>query len=100
MAVALHRGFFETLPVLEEVSPEDADIAWLVYDLVFDEQNHQYQLQLDRKVYTLFRPALDQITTPVPGAVEDFLGHLQSKLDEKLDSENNPPDAPTLDQLL
>lgn len=38
-----------------------------------------------------------KLTTAEAGPVENFIGHLQSKLDEKLD--NNPPDAPALNDL-
>lgn len=99
-AVALHRGFYDTLPNLDEVDPSEADIAWFIYDLEREESSNSYQLKLHRAVYTLFKPSLDQITTPVPGDVRTFLTHLQDKLDEKLDNENNPPDAPTLDEIL
>jgi len=34
-----------------------------------------------------------RLTTTEAGPVENFIQHLQSKLDEKLDT---PPDAPTL----
>jgi hypothetical protein len=51
-------------------------------------------------VYTLFRQALDQIVTSEPGPVEEFVGQLQEKLDRKLESGDNPPDAPTLAELL
>lgn len=32
-AVALDAGFFATLPNLKEVSPQEAEIAWFIYDL-------------------------------------------------------------------
>ena len=99
-AVALHRGFYETLPDLEEVEPAQADIVWLIYELAYDKQTDRYQLQLYRRVYTTFKPSLDQITTPRAGAIRDFVDTLQDKLEEKLDNDDNPPDAPTLNQLL
>lgn len=99
-AVALHRGFYSTLPSLCEVDPIDADMVWLIYDLVYDKGIHQYQLTLHRAIPTLFKPVLDQITTPDPGSITDFLGQLQDKLDEKLESDHNAPDAPTLNELL
>lgn len=99
-AVALHESFYATLPKLNEVEPQQADIVWLIYDLIFDEDMNQYQLTLKRKVFTLFKPSLDQITTPDPGNVSDFVGILQDKLDEKLDTDNNLPETPTLDELL
>ncbi len=93
-AVALHRGFYNTLPPLPVVEPEQADLAWLVYDLRHDAATNRYKLCKDELIYTKFEPAMLKITTADPGAVEGFVGLLQSKLDEKLD--HNPPDAPTL----
>jgi hypothetical protein len=54
---------------------------------------------LSETVYTLFKPALDKITTPEPGPVESFIDYLQNKLDEKLE-DGNPPDAPILTDVL
>ncbi len=99
-AVAIHTGFYRTLPRLEEVTLSEADMAWLVYDLIHDGQEDRYRLTLNRTVYTLFEPALDQITTPEPGSLEEFVDQLQEGLDKTLDDDLNPPDAPTLDQLM
>jgi hypothetical protein len=33
IAVALNKSFFATLPTLKQVSKDEADIAWLIYDL-------------------------------------------------------------------
>ncbi len=93
-AVAINRGFYNTLPKFTQVNPQEADLAWLIYDLKLDETTNRYKLTKGETIYTQFQPTMLQITTAAPGPIEDFLGHLQSKLDEKLD--NNPPDAPTL----
>ena len=98
-AVALHRAFFETLPKLTEVDEEEADIAWLVYELDFIENQNRFQLVPYQTIYTQFRPALQQITTPEAGPLNDFVTELQTKLDEKLDN-NYPPDAPTLTDII
>lgn len=98
--MALHKGFYDTLPQLKEVSPDEADIVWLIYDLVLEQDTQLYQLRLYRQVYTMFEPALSQITTPEPGSITEFLDVLQDKLDEKLDGGQNPPDAPALKDLL
>lgn len=97
-AVAIHRGFFNTLPKLSEVEPQDADLAWLVYDLVHDPAQNLYKLTRGLTVYTKFEPAMLRLTTAEAGSVELFIEHLQSKLDEKLD--NNPPDAPALNDII
>ncbi len=94
MAVALHRGFYETMPALPEVSPDESDLAWLVYDLLLDEEQNVYRLTLWETIYTQFKSALEAITTPCPGDLGSFLEYLQGKLDEQLNE--TPPDAPTL----
>ncbi len=86
-AVALSRSFFETLPKLPTVKKQDADIAWMIYELV--EEDSRFQLVLGEVVYTQFQPSLLKITSPRPGKLEDFLTSLQEKLDKQL---NNPPD--------
>lgn len=96
-AVALNRGFFETLPVLETTSVATAEIAWFVYDLVRDKKSHRLVLTRHSTVYTKFAPSLDRITRSEAGDITTFIGNLQDKLDEKLEA--NPPDAPTIDQV-
>ena len=96
-AVAVHRGFFETLPQMAEVAQNVADLAWLVYDLKFQKGSKRFKLTRSRIVYTQFRPTLLTITTAEPGPVEDFVSHLQAKLDAKLE---NPPDAPALGEIV
>jgi hypothetical protein len=96
-AVAIHRNFFNTLPKMAEVSPPEADLAWLIYDLVDDSTRNVYKLQRHHIVYTKFEPTMLRLTTAEAGSVEAFMEHLQSKLDEKLDS--NPPDAPILTDI-
>lgn len=94
-AVALNRRFYETLPSLEEVEREQAEIAWLIYDLEHDAAQNRYQLARYKTVYTRFGSALDRITRSEAGQVATFLDHLQEKLDEKLEN-GSSPDAPTL----
>lgn len=98
-SVALHRTFYDTLPDLPEVAQSEADIAWLVYDLEFVQEQNLYQLVPYKIIYTQFGSALEKITTPEAGSIEDFVDGLQAKLDEKLDN-NYPPDAPTLADII
>jgi hypothetical protein len=93
MAVALDVAFFETLPVLERVSKEDADMSWLIYDLV-DREGQSYELQKIDTIYTKFSDALNTITRPKVGKIENFMKILQSKVDEKLE---NPPENKTIE---
>jgi hypothetical protein len=99
MAVALHREFYKTMPNLLEVDPEAANLAWLIYDLQYDDEYNVYQLTRTQTVYTQFKSALDTITTPAPGPIETFMENLQGKLDEQRE-ENNPPEAPSLADIL
>jgi hypothetical protein len=99
-AVAVDKAFFQTLPPLPQTDPAEADIAWIIYDLIFDRDRNCYALVRDQTVYTSFRPALDQITTPDVGSPAEFVEKLQDKLDDKFDDERNPPDAPILFESL
>ncbi len=93
-AVALNSGFFNTLPKLAEVPQKTADVAWLIYDLVCDKSRNVFELTLVREVFTKFHESLEKITRSEPGNIEDFLGILQGKINDKLD---NPPDTETID---
>lgn len=95
MAVALDTPFFNTLPNLKEVSKEQADVAWLVYDLIPD-QAGCLKLQRNKTVYTEFLEALNTISRPKIGKIDEFLKLLQSKVDEKLET---PPVNQTIDTL-
>lgn len=95
LAVAVDTSFFSTLPKLPESSSDQADIAWLVYELAFETAHNRYNLSSRQAVFTAFTPALEILTTAEAGPVEYFIEHLQEKLDEKLEN-GYPPDAPTL----
>lgn len=95
MAVALHTGFYNRLPTLPEVDAEQADIAWLIYDIVFDATQSRYNLIKTKTVYTSFEAALVKITQPEVGEIDDFIGQLQTRLDRKL----TPPNSTTLIDL-
>jgi len=99
IAVAVDRHFFANLPLLPETDSDKADIAWLVYDLVSNAPQIRYNLSKHHVVYTAFSPALETITTTEAGSIEKFIGHLQQKLDEKLEN-GYPPEAPTLNECL
>lgn len=91
-AVALQRSFYDTLPSLPQVSAEQADVAWLIYDLQLEydkDSLKRYQLRLVDAVYTEFTAALDTITRPKAGDISQFLHRLQSKIDQKLTAPDN-----------
>lgn len=95
MAVAVDQAFFASLPLLPESDEREADIVWLVYDLALDRKENRYGLLRSRVVHTPFVSALETLTTTEAGPVEEFVKHLQAKLDEKLEP-GYPPSAPTL----
>lgn len=98
-AVALNKGFFDTLPPLKRVSSKDAEIAWFIYDLKLipgkEGEHSRFTLRKIDEVFTEFEPALLSITTPAPGKVEDFVKILQEKLDEQLET---PPVNKTIEK--
>lgn len=93
IAVALNKSFFATLPTLKQVPRNDADIAWLIYDL--EPRDGHYYLTKVAEVFTEFEPALLSITTPLPGRIDDFIKLLQEKLDEQLET---PPTNQTVER--
>lgn len=99
-AVALHKNFFKTLPTLPSLSPQKADMAWFIYDLKPNSTSGVNDLVLIDTVYTSFHDAVEEISTPEPGSISNFIDLLQEKLDDVLDSEINLPDAPTLNELM
>lgn len=80
LAVAVHKTFFELLPTLQEVDPVQADIAWFIYDLRYDEALSRYRLERINTRYTKFRTALDTITNPEPGEISSFVRYLNERL--------------------
>lgn len=85
-AVVLDSAFYNSLPTLDEVPREVADLAWLIYDLVKDPITGQFNLTRTKCVYTNFPVAMQQVSTTTAGPVSEFIGHLQEKLDEQLES--------------
>ena len=83
-AVAVQTAFFNTLPALSHVPPEEADLAWLLYDLIFDEQTQAYVLTQNRIVYTKYQETLLKITSPEAGDMISFIATLQKVVDSKL----------------
>jgi hypothetical protein len=92
MAVALDSAFFDTLPKLKTVPKKEADIAWLIYDLI--PTDGKFQLVKTKTIFTKFTESLNAITRPRVGKMERFIRLLQSKVDEKLES---PPINQTIE---
>lgn len=104
-AVALHRNFYNTLPTLPIVKPDQANLAWLIYDLAYDALTNRYRLYLSETIYTDFDPALKRITTPEVGPLNEFLDVLQEKLHAKLDNgigqaKRDSPQIPSLQNII
>ncbi len=75
MAVAINKNLFDTLPPFSQVKKEDADIAWLIYDLepVTEGENSRYQLTRIGVVYTAYQSTLSSLAKIAPGNVNDFV---------------------------
>ena len=88
IAVALNKGFYDTLPIssLDSVSKEEGEIGWFVYDLAHDSADQRFKLVKVDEVFTKFQPSLVKITTPQPGKMDDFINLLQQKLDDQLET--------------
>ncbi|HEU5375056.1 MAG TPA: NotI family restriction endonuclease [Ktedonobacteraceae bacterium] len=99
MAVAVDSQFFDTLPPMEAVKKEDAELAWLVYDLKHNLEENRRHLTLAQTVYTRFLPALDKITHSEPGDVQEFIYMLQGKLTEVLAMGAGPGTSPDIKSL-
>ena len=95
-AVVLQQSLFITLPELPECKPDEADIAWLLYDLELNSSGQEYELVHKQTVFTRFAEALQRIFTPQPSNMEDFIAVLQRKLDEDLGSS---PDTPLITDI-
>lgn len=80
IAVAVQRQFIATMPQLDQVEPEEADLAWLVYDLILNEQNNQYELTNTDIIYTQFATALPRITIPPLTNDAAFRAEIQKRI--------------------
>lgn len=89
--VVVQRSFFDTLPELPQADPSRSEIAWNLYTLV--PEGSSLKLRLDNVVYTEYWAAIHRVSTTKAGNLEDFIGVLQQKLDNKLD---NPPENQTI----
>lgn len=90
IAVALDLSFFETLPKLKEVPIQEADMAIFVYNISQENQSgHLKELVFIKAVYVKFSKALNQITIPQVGKLDNFIEKVQKKLDKKITVEPN-----------
>ena len=89
-AVAIQTAFYNTLAPFAEVPPEQADLAWFLYDLVWHEGERLYKLTLNRVIYTKYKDCLEKLILIEPGNVADFLSLLQKKLSQKMTTGSVP----------
>lgn len=96
-AVALNTGFYNTLPALPECPKAEAEIAWLIYDLILGNDN-RYHLQPHKTVYTRFEESLERITRTEAGDEGLFIRTLKTKLSRTraAPDEGTPPDNKTV----
>lgn len=81
-AVALNKGFFETLPKLREVAREQADIAWLIYDLKPPmDPGDLPQLFREKIVYTKRPTPPDEMAQTLGESMQQFVRRLEAQLD-------------------
>jgi hypothetical protein len=87
IAVVLHRGFFNTLPKLPEVSKGEADIAWMVYDVVPGANRNapasgQMTLVRHKVVYSKWPDFLKDERPPMGETLGAFLRRMDAMLDD------------------
>ena len=95
--VVIQKSFFDTLPLMPQTNKEDADIAWFLYDLKYDDSDQRNHLVLIDIVYTEFQSALEHVIYTKPGSMTDFMNTLQGKLDERI---SNEPETRSVMDLL
>jgi hypothetical protein len=98
VAVALDMFFFNSLPDLTEVPPDQAEVSWLIYEIIKtgEEMNKLHKL---KTIHTLFEPTLFQITRVESGPIEQFIVELQHRLDDHLEK-GYSSETPTLTEVL
>jgi len=87
IAIALNRGFFNTLPKLQEVSQGEADIAWMVYDVVPGanrnaQASRQMKLVMHKVVYSKWPDFLKAERTPIGEDIGAFSRRIDAMLDD------------------
>lgn len=101
IAVVVHQGFFDQLPVLPEVQEHEAEIVWLIYDLDYDASIDRYKLRRSGTKYTKFQNALNTITIPTVGDVNEFVTYLEERIKKGKTSGIPAPSSlePTIEPL-
>jgi hypothetical protein len=88
-AVVLDKAFLSSLPKLQTVRGPDADLVWLVYDLVRTKAVSSYKLTLVEKIYTDFNTTMSSLSSTQAGTVESFVLDLQRKISQTVGQEGD-----------
>jgi hypothetical protein len=99
MAVAVDSSFFATLPQMEEIPHDQAEVAWLIYNLQYNEKENRYRINRVKTIYTAFQTALASIVTAVPGDQSEFLHLLEMRLAAKREIGKTFSGFPTVSEL-
>ncbi|MDW8352596.1 MAG: NotI family restriction endonuclease [Anaerolineae bacterium] len=83
IAVALGKTFYDALPPMAQVDKQDAEIAWLVYDLELT--SGRYRLTKVYEAFTKFDSAMLTMITPSPSRIEEFVTQLRKRLNGRLE---------------
>lgn len=81
-AVAVQKAFFDRIPKpIPQVSADEGDLIWLLYDIVSDPDTKLRKLVRHEPVYSKFDDTLISFTSYEAGSEEDFRKLLQGRLD-------------------
>jgi hypothetical protein len=64
----------------------------MIYDLEYNPTENQYQLILSETIYSRFKSALSEITTPKVGPIEKFVQTLERRI-KKGELLGTPPES-------
>lgn len=82
-AVAVQKSFFDRIPkAIPQVPKEQADMIWLLYDLVHDPATNRRKLTRLEPVYSSFEQTLMSFTAYEAGSEDDFKQVLQDRLNK------------------
>ena len=88
IAVALTKGFFDTLPKLKRTTKSKADIAWMIYDVVLPSLNagvcvrHQMKFEKQDIIYSKWPDFLKPISNVTTEPASAFLCRIDEMLEE------------------
>lgn len=83
-AVAVQKAFFDTLPKLQPVTQDQADLAWLIYDLILTPDGSRYELTHVQTMYTNYEKSIEKFVFREADDIIKFTKQLQKALDSKL----------------